>query len=117
MDCLNLGLEYTGEPLTPERLNRDDYTLVFGKGRSSEGLSTPCIDSADMPMALPGETVLVATAPVHYDEVLETLEHLRYPPKKVIFPFSVGHPLKVDVIVESQPRSGTHYVMRHKFLH
>lgn len=90
--------------------------LLFGKGKTSEALRdllgpsiTGTIDSSDVPVSLEGKTVVLATAPLHYRGIIGRLQGAS--PSRVVTLFDGKPEIPVRLIFETQPRSGTHYVI------
>lgn len=111
-----------------------DAPALFGKLRSADGLaplllSTPKDSPADIPRVnsadvtsgdIPQCTGLVlATHPAHYENILSTLNQTDFPHEAeaetpedfpVVLPFAEGT-LDIALVLETQPRSGTHYTL------
>lgn len=104
---------------------------LFGKSRSADGLApllarqaaapdqsveadrVPRMDSADVRAgdAAPCTGLVLAAHPAHYDNILATLRQSgRFADVPVILPFAHGT-LDVALVLETQPRSGTHYTL------
>jgi len=58
------------------------------------------------------DAILIATSPLHYPAVLDKLQQfLDGKTDTIILPFGVSDSLPIRVVVETQPRSGTHYTI------
>jgi hypothetical protein len=66
----------------------------------------------DMLLDIDADAILLATSPVHYPTITETIKDI-IPDKSlpIVTLFDTSESLKILLILETQPRSGTHYTM------
>lgn len=95
------------------------FPAFFGKSRSADGMASLFMpeqfqrfDSQDLSLkgAPPITGLIVAASPVHYANIMQRLEPLLGGDVPVVLPFFRAIP-DIALVLESQPRSGTHYTL------
>lgn len=114
-------LSAEAEGLLARELNKWPSVAVFGREKTGQVMErilgerfAGYTDTRDLALnpALVADAVVLATGPAHYQEVLATLKKAGLGGMPTILPFTTEQELDIRLIIESQPRSGTHYTLK-----